>query len=148
MKVVLLQDISAKGKQGEIKEVADGYARNYLIPRGLAMPATTAAIKSAKARISEHERSLARKQKELDELAEEINGKEIYFKARAGEKEKLHGSITSADIAAELSRITDKDIDKKVVELEEPLRHLGTHEVKINLGGGLDARISVTIEAQ
>jgi large subunit ribosomal protein L9 len=148
MKVVLLQDISAKGKQGEIKDVADGYARNYLIPKGLAIPATPAAIKRAQTQIVESERRQERKQQELGELVQQIEGKELYFKARAGEKEKLHGSITSADIAGELSKAVGSEIDKKVIELDEPLRHLGTHEVKVSLGSGFDAKITIIIEAQ
>jgi large subunit ribosomal protein L9 len=148
MKVVLLQDISAKGKQGEIKDVADGYARNYLIPKGLAMPATPAAIKRTQAQMMEYERRQERKQQELGELVQQIEGKELYFKARAGEKEKLHGSITSADIAGELSKVVGSEIDKKVIELDEPLRHLGTHEVKVGLGSGFDTTITVIIEAQ
>ena len=148
MKVVLLQDISAKGKQGEIKEVADGYARNYLFPKGLAIPATPAAIKRAQTQLIEDEHKQERKQKELGELVQQIEGKELTFKARAGDKEKLHGSITTADIAKELSKTLGSEIDKKVVELDEPLRHLGTHEVNINLGGGFDTKITVIIEAQ
>jgi large subunit ribosomal protein L9 len=148
MKVILLQDISTKGKQGEIKDVAVGYARNYLFPKGLAVAATPAAIKKAKTQIEEYKHRQERKQQELGELLQQIEGKELHFKARAGEKEKLHGSITSADIAEELSKAIGIEIDKKAIELGEPLRHLGTHEVGITFGSGLDTRITVIIEAQ
>jgi large subunit ribosomal protein L9 len=115
MKIVFLKDVSSKGKAGEIREVADGYARNFLFPRGLALPATQEAIKSAKAKAEENARRQSHLQEELSELAKLIDGKEVYFKARAGEKGQLHGSITSADIAKELS----KEVEAKIQVIVE-----------------------------
>ena len=148
MKVVFLQDVSAKGKKGEIREVADGYARNFLLPQGLAVPATPTAIKVAETQFEERAQRQVRQQEELGELIERLEGKELYFKARAGAKGRLHGAVTSADIAAELSRLIDFQIDKKKVELDEPLHHLGSYEIAVGLGTGSEAKIKVVIEEE
>lgn len=148
MKVVFLKDVPAKGKKGETREVADGYARNFLFPQGVAVPATPAAIKAAKTQSEERAQRQVRQQEELGELIERLEGKELYFKARAGAKGHLHGAVTSADIAAELSRLVDFQIDKKKVELEEPLHHLGSYEIAISLATGSEAKIKVVIEEE
>jgi large subunit ribosomal protein L9 len=147
MKVIFLKDIS-KGKRGEIKEVADGYARNFLLPKGLALPATPSAAKSAKVILEDKAEQQARQREELGRMVQELEGKELYFKAKAGAKGRLHGAITSANIADELSRLTGFGIEKKRVELEEPLHHLGSYEVVINLGMGSEAKIKVVIEEE
>lgn len=148
MKVVFLQDVSVKGKKGEIREVADGYARNFLLPQGLAVPATPTAIKVAETQFEERAQRQVRQQEERGELIERLEGQVLYFKARAGAKGRLHGAVTSADIAAELSRLIDFQIDKKKVELDEPLHHLGSYEIAISLGTGPEAKIKVVIEEE
>ena len=146
MKIVLLKDISAKGKQGQIVEVADGYAKNYLFPRELALPATPAAIKIAETRSEENTRRQARLQEELKDLAQRLEKEELLFKMRAGNKDRIHGSITNADIANKLSQLMNTEIDKKKIEMDEPLRHLGNHEVIINIAKGIEAKIKVVVE--
>ncbi len=146
MKVIFLTDV-AKGRKGEIKEVADGYARNYLFPKGMALPATPAAEKEAKLLLEKKVEHQARQQEEQSQIAGELEGKELRFKAKAGAKGRLHGSITSANIAEELSRITGLEIDKKKVDME-PLHQLGEHEVVVNIGTGTQAKIKVIIEEQ
>jgi len=148
MKVVFLDDVSTKGKAGEIKDVAGGYARNFLFPKGLALPATPAAIKEAKARSEDIAKRQARQQEELNEVVQRLEGQEIHFKARVGAQERLHGSITSADIAEELSKVANFEISKKNVELGEPLRNLGSHEVTISLAKGAEAKITVIVEEE
>jgi len=148
MKVVFLQDVSVKGKKGEIREVADGYARNFLLPQGLAVPATPTAIKVAETQFEERAQRQVRQQEERGELIERLEGQVLYFKARAGAKGRLHGAVTSADIAAELSRLIDFQIDEKKVELDEPLHHLGSYEIAISLGTGPEAKIKVVIEEE
>lgn len=148
MKVVFIKDVSAKGKKGDIKEVADGYARNYLLPQGLAIPATSAAIKAAKVQSEENAQRQARLQEELSEMAHLLDGKELHFKARAGVKGRLHGAITSADIAAKASQLININIDKKKIKLDESLHQLGIHEVSINMSKGLEAKIKVIIEEE
>jgi large subunit ribosomal protein L9 len=148
MKVVFLKDVSSKGKAGEIREVAEGYARNFLFPKGLALPATQEAIKSAKVQAEANARHHAHLQDELSELAKLIDGKEVCFKARAGEKGRLHGSITTADIAEELSKLVKVGIDKKKIEIDEPLRQLGSHEVRVSFSRDITAHVKVTIEEE
>jgi large subunit ribosomal protein L9 len=148
MKVVFLKDISSKGKTGEIKEVADGYARNFLLPRGLALPATSDAIKTAQSQAEGRVRRRAHLKEELSELAKLIDGKALKFQARAGEKGKLHGSITSAHIAEELSKLVNVEIDKRKIELDEPLRELGSHDVKISFAKDVAAYVTVLIEEE
>jgi len=147
MKVVFLADV-AKGKRGEIREVADGYARNFLFPKGLAMPATPAAIKAAKVQSEGRAEREARQREELGRIIQELDGKELYFKAKAGAKGRLHGAITSANIAEELSRLVGIEVDKKRIELDAPLHSLGSYEVVVSLAKDLEARIKVVIEEE
>jgi large subunit ribosomal protein L9 len=147
MKVIFLKDVP-KGKRGEIKEVADGYARNFLFPKGLALPATPAAMKAVKLLSEEKAEHQARQLEEQSKMAQELEGKELHFKVKAGAKGRLHGAITTANIAKELSQLTGFEIEKKKVELEEPLRHPGSYEVAVNLGTGSQAKIKVTIEEE
>jgi large subunit ribosomal protein L9 len=147
MKVIFLKDVP-KGKRGEIKEVADGYARNFLFPKGLALPATPAAMKAVKLLSEEKAEHQARQLEEQSKMAQELEGKELHFKVKAGVKGRLHGAITTANIAAELSQLTGFEIEKKKVELEEPLRHPGSYEVAVNLGTGSQAKIKVIIEEE
>jgi len=148
MKVVFLKDISTKGKRGEIRDVANGYARNFLFPRGLAMPATAGAIKIAKVQSEEKSQRQARQQEEINELIQQLEAKELHLKARAGAKGRLHGAITSADIAHGLSQLVNIEIDKKKIELDEPLHHLGSYEVTINLAKSSEAKLKVVIEEE
>ena len=148
MKVIFLEDVSAKGKKGEMKEVADGYAKNYLLPRGLAMAATKSAVKAYEQKVKSDAKRQEQKLEEIQELAQKLDGTEIKFKAKAGDKERIHGSITAADIAGELSKVTGAEVDKKKVELPEPLRNLGTHEVEIVFAKDAKTKINVTIEEE
>ena len=148
MKVVFLKDVSAIGKRGEIKEVADGYARHFLLPRGLALPATPSAIKMATTESKDKAQRQARLQEEIDEVIQRIKGHELIFKARAGTKGRLHGAITTADIAAKLSSLTGFEIDKKKIELDEPLRQLGSHDVVVRFAPGSETEIRVVIEKE
>jgi large subunit ribosomal protein L9 len=148
MKVIFLDDVSTKGKKGEIRDVADGYARNYLIPKGYAAPATEGALKQYKAKLVSQERSMERRQDELKELAAKINGMEIHFPAKVGEKGRIHGSITSADIAQKISEHVNTEIDKKKVILDEPLKHLGEHDITIRFYKEIGAAIKVIVEEE
>jgi large subunit ribosomal protein L9 len=148
MKVVFLKDVSSKGKTGEIRDVANGYARNFLFPRGLALKATDDAIKRAKDQEEGKTRRRDRKQEELSEQAKQVEGKELRFKAKAGEKGRLHGSITSANVAEKLSEMVNIEIDKKMIILKEPLRQLGEHEVTIGFAREIEAKIKVIIEEE
>jgi large subunit ribosomal protein L9 len=142
MKVIFLQDVPNVAQAGEVKEVADGYGRNFLIPKKLAALAHPQATSQAETRAQKME---ARLTTELKELASQLEGKEVSLKAKAGAKDKLYGSITSADIAAELNNTTGLDIDKRKIELDEPIRQLGSYEIAIRLGKDIVPKIRVTV---
>jgi large subunit ribosomal protein L9 len=146
MKVVFLQDVSAKEKKGDIKEVADGYAKNYLIPRGLAIVATEGAVKSAQKIAEIRERKRKRQHDEYLEMARQIDGTELKFQSKASPKGTLHGSITSADIAARLSDMVNAEIDKRKIALKSSLHKVGTYDVDVALAKDAVAKIKVTIE--
>ena len=143
MKVVFLQDVPNVAKAGEIKEVAAGYGRNFLIPKKLALLATFEAISQAETRDKKIEE--ARLNTELIELARQLEGKEVSLKARAGARDRIYGSITSADIASELNNATGLVIDKRKIELDEPIRQLGSYEVAIRLAKDIIPKVRVTV---
>lgn len=147
MKVVILMDIPGTGKSGEIKEVANGFARNYLIPQGKADVATADIIKMT---VEQRQAKLTRQQKyssEIKQLAEQINGKTFTIKAKAGAEQKLFGAITAADIAEELKRVSGAEIDKKKIGLDKPIKKLGTYEVALKLAKDITSKVFVTVEA-
>jgi len=146
MKVVFLKDVSGKGKIGEIKDVSAGYARNFLLPHGLALLATSTAMKQVELRQRKEETQEALDKAKLVELAKQVEGQEIHLEARGGSGDRLFGSITAAEIADELSRVIDFSIDKKKIALDKPLHQVGTHEVAIKLSGDLKPQIKVVIE--
>jgi large subunit ribosomal protein L9 len=148
MKVILLQDIPGQGKAGQIKEVSAGYAKNFLLPRGLALVATPAIVKQAELRLEKErvQRSLDREK--LLELAGQIQGKEIHVKAPKGAGERLFGSVTAADIAERLSQTVGFVIDKKKIDLEKPIRQTGSYQVGVKLTGDIKAEITVVVEGE
>ncbi len=148
MKVVFIEDVSTKEKKGDIKEVSDGYARNYLLPRGLALPASAGAVKAAEKISQERERKRVRLHDEYIELARQIEGKELRFKGKASSKGTLHGSITSADIADKLSNLVNIDIDKKKIVMKNSLHNIGEYEVEVIFSRDAAAKIMVIIERE
>lgn len=146
MKVVFLEDVSGKEKKGDIKEVSDGYARNFLLPRGLAMPATQGAVKAAAKITEERERKRARQHDEYVELAKQLNGKELRFQSKASSKGTLHGSITTADIADQLSKMINVDVDKKKIALKGGLHKVGSYEVDVVFIKDVVAKVTVIVE--
>jgi len=148
MKVVLLEDLPGRGKAGEIKEVSKGYARNFLLPRGLALLATPAVIKQAESRLEQEKIEGSIDRDKLVELAQQIEGKEIRFQARMGAGERLFGSITAADVAEKLSQAIGSVIDKKKIDIEKSLRKTGSHQVAVKLAGDLNPQITVVIEEE
>lgn len=145
MKVIFLQDVPKVAKAGEIKVVADGYGRNFLIPQKLAQVVNSTVLNNVETQRKIEVRQQAQEQTRLVELAEQLAATEITLKAKVGAKEQLYGSVTSADIAAELENTAGLAVDKRKVELDEPIRHLGTHEVTVRLGKDLAPKIKVTV---
>jgi large subunit ribosomal protein L9 len=140
MKVVFLQDVPNVAKAGDTKEVADGYARNFLFPRKLAVQLKAGATDQIEAM----NRIKARQSGEVTALAQRLEGKEVNLKAKAGEQDKLYGSVTSADVVAELGNM-GFTIDKRIVEMVEPFHQLGSYEVTIRLAKDITPKIKVVI---
>ena len=148
MKVVFMEDVPNVGKAGQIKDVADGYGKNFLIPRKLAMPARPNDIKAVELQIKARARVAAKTEAEMKALAGELQGKEIIIKAKVGQQERLYGSITSADISAGLESTLHAVVDKRKIELSEPIRQTGSYEVSIKLGKDIATKIKVTVVAE
>ncbi len=148
MKVIFLKDVSGSGEVGDIKDVAPGFARNYLLPRGLAVEASAGAMKQAEARIRQEKERKADEAKKFELLAARIEGQELHFKARVGDEDKLFGSITAAQIAETLSSSMGAEIEKRHVMLERPLREAGSHSVNVKLSGTAEAKVTVIIEPE
>ncbi len=146
MHVLLLKDVPGVGHAGEIKHVAGGYALNYLFPRHLAIAASEGAQKQAKSLQESAQRKHDRKVNEAKDTAARLTGQEVVFTARAGEGDRLYGSITSQDVAEKLQAATGIEIDRRFVELEHPIKTLGEHNVSIKFGGGAVANIRVRVE--
>lgn len=148
MRIVLLQDVPNLGMGGEVKNVADGYGRNFLLPRKLATLATPGALKLTEA---QRKSSVLRKQRsdgETKETGAQLEGLSINLKAKVGASERLYGSITSADIAGEVRRATGIEIEKKKVELAKPIQQLGSYEVRVRLGRDVVPSIKVIVERE
>jgi len=148
MEVLLLKDVAKLGKAGEIKRVADGYGRNYLIPKGLAALPTEGARRRQEAIQRDQERKVKRFEDQAGKMGEAIGGLTLAFRARAGEGGRLYGSVTNADIAERLEAELGQKVDKRRVELEEPLRELGTFPVKVRLASDVVPEITVVIEPE
>ncbi len=148
MKVVLLKDIQGVGTAGQVKEVAAGYARNYLLPRGLAEVATPAVLEQLEARRNAEARRAAKEESSARELAQRLEAHPITIYAKAGEQHRLYGSVTAADIAEALGRELGEEIDKRKVELEEPIRAIGTYKVPLRVARSVVATITVNVEPE
>ncbi len=148
MKVLLLRDHEKLGRAGDTKNVADGYARNYLIPRGLAVLATAGSLKQAETVRKAEEKRHAKILSEAQAVANQLTGTTLTFRALASETGKLYGSITSNDIAEAIQREKGLTLDKRKIELREPLRSLGTHTVPIRLATDLEPTITVVVEPE
>ena len=146
MKVIFLQDVPDVASVGEIKEVADGYGRNFLIPRNLALLASPSVISMAKTQRRIEEQKQDADMAKLVEMAEQIEGKEVNLQARIGSKERLYGAITASDIASELESTTGIVVDKRKIELDEPIRQIGTYDVPIRLAKDIIPKIKVTVK--
>lgn len=148
MKIVLVQDVPTLGKAGEIKEVADGYARNFLVPKGFATMATTGLVKQAKERAEAQRKRDLRSRNDMEAMAQRINGQTVRFVVKVGEMERLYGSITNVDVAEKLSAQIHAEVDRRRVELGDPIKRAGMYSVVVNLGHGLEPRINVVVEGE
>jgi large subunit ribosomal protein L9 len=148
MKIVLRQDVDTLGHKGDLVEVADGYARNYLVPRGLAMKATKGVVAQAESMRRNRQAREVRDRTAAEELAGRLNAAPLTVGARAGEGGKLFGSVTTADIVAALLDSTGIEIDRRAVMLDDPIRELGEVEVPVRLHAEVVVPLVVAVVAQ
>ncbi|HZD10016.1 MAG TPA: 50S ribosomal protein L9 [Candidatus Binatia bacterium] len=147
MKVLLKEDVDNLGFAGEVHEVANGYGRNYLLPRGLAVLATPGVLKQAAAWRSRAEARRAELRAEYEELTERINNMHLVFRARAGESGRLYGSVTMLDVADRLNEALGTEIDRRKFD-GQPLRELGEHRVSIHLHRDFHPQILVYVHPE
>ncbi|GAB4178415.1 MAG: 50S ribosomal protein L9 [Roseiflexaceae bacterium] len=148
MKVLLVQDVAKLGTAGDIKEVSGGFGRNYLIPQGLAVLATRGQVKQAEERAAAQRKRDQAARKDAEALAARINGQTLRFVARVGEQERLYGSVTSADIAEKLHAQVGVEVDRRRIQLDEPIKRTGVYAVSIRLMTGVEPSISVVVEGE
>ena len=148
MRVVLLQDVSGLGKAGEIREVSDGYGRNFLIPKGLAEFAAPSLLKRVEEQRHAQLRRLELAGAGLASFAETLQAAEITVKAKVGAQGRLYGAVTNSDIAREIQRVTGQEIDKRKIEIEQPIHQLGQYEVLVRLSKDLVPSIRVIVEGE
>jgi large subunit ribosomal protein L9 len=148
MKILLLQDVTGIGQAGEIKDVADGYARNYLIPKGLARVATAGAVRQAQEQRAAAERRQQRELQEAELLAERLNNLTLQFQAKVGEQDLLFGTITSADIAEAIQEKLGIEVDRRKIEVGDPIRRPGIYSIPIRLVADLEPRVNVVVERE
>jgi large subunit ribosomal protein L9 len=146
MRVLLLKEVKGLGKAGDIKEVAGGYAANYLFPNKLARPVTEGAVKTAQEVKAAEARKVEKKANQSKLLAQKLEGQTVVLKARSGEGDRLYGSITSQDVADALTKSVGVPVDKRVIDIEHAIKTLGRHPVTLRLGGGLTATVTVLVE--
>ena len=148
MKILLRSDVDNLGKKGDLVDVADGYARNYLVPRGLALRATKGIEKQADAMRRNRDARDRREREAAQELAAQFEGKTVEVKARAGAEGKLFGSVTASDIAAAIQAQTGAQLDRRKIGLEDSLKELGTVDVAVRLHPDVVATVHVEVVAE
>jgi large subunit ribosomal protein L9 len=145
VKVVLRDDVENIGRKGDLIEVTDGFARNFLVPRGLAMKATKGVVQQAEAMRHNREARDARDREAAQALADQLTGKRIELRARAGEGGRLFGSVPSADVADAVRAQTGVELDRRKTQLSEPLKELGAVEVPVKLHADVEVTLTVDV---
>ena len=145
MKVILTKDVAKLGKSGEMRQVADGYATNFLIPQKLAVPAAGGAYRAWQHDIASREDKRVRERADAEVAANRISSTTLTMGVKVGEGGKLYGSITSKDIGDALAR-RGIEIDRHKIDLEEPLKTLGTYKVAVKVYAGMTAEVTVVVE--
>ena len=148
MKVILQKEIDKLGVPGDVVNVADGYARNYLIPKRMAMPVTKGAVKNADRLRRAHDQRTQKAKLEAEQVAAKMTEAPITIPAHAGEEGRLFGSVTAAEIARGLEARVGAPVDRRSVHLPEPIRSVGTHEVTVRLHPEVEPKVTVEVVAQ
>lgn len=147
MKIVLRQDVEKLGEKGTVQNVSDGFARNYLIPKGLAVLATPGELKVLAENQRVRDIKIAHQERDLQTLADKISAAKLSFEARAGEQGRLYGSITAGDIADKLTIVTGQEIDRRKVVLDDQIRTVGEHTAHVHLVGKLRPQVTIKVTA-
>jgi large subunit ribosomal protein L9 len=148
VRVVLRDDVDNVGRKGDLIEVADGFARNYLVPRGLAMKATKGVVQQAEAMRRSREASETREREAAQAMADQLTGRRIEVRARAGEGGRLFGSVTNVDIIDAVRAQTGVELDRRKTQLAEPLKELGASEVPVKLHSDVEVTLTVDVVAE
>lgn len=146
MKVLLKQDVKTIGKKGELHEVSDGYARNFLFPRGLAVVADASAINEVKTKADATAHHAAEELATAQALADKLNGRTVVLKAKAGQGGRLFGSVTAKDIATALTAVAGAEVDKRKVVLDSDIKAFGTYEVEVKIYPKVVAKVKVSVQ--
>ena len=147
MRVVLKKEVQGLGRPGDVKDVADGYAQNFLLPRGLASEASAGELKRVAQERATATAKRDRAHAEAEALAKRISATTLVFKLKAGDQGKTFGSVTNRDVAEALRRDAMIEVDRTKIQLEEPLRSLGVHQVEVRLLADVRAKLAVAIES-
>jgi large subunit ribosomal protein L9 len=148
VRVVLRDDVENVGRKGDLIEVADGFARNYLVPRGLAMKATKGVVQQAEAMRRNRQAREARDREAAEAIAAQLAGRRIEIRARAGEGGRLFGSVTASDIVAAVHAQTGVELDRRDMQLAEPLKELGAADVRVKLHTDVEVGLAVDVVAE
>ena len=146
MKVILLQDVKGKGKKGQMLEVSDGYARNYMLPRKMAIEATADAINTMKMNDKATQERIAREKAEAMEISKKLRAMTLVVKAKGGGAGRLFGSVTNQEIADALAKNAGIKLDKRKIVISDPIKSVGTYTVTCKLGYEINAPLAVKIE--
>ncbi len=145
MQVILIQDVEKIGQRGDIVDVSRGYIRNFLAPRGLAEVATPAKMEEARRQMAEAEERDRRLAEQAGEIAATLNKSVITIEARTVEDERIFGSVTAANIASAIERARGVRIDRRRIQLTEPIKSLGTHQVPVQVHGDIEATVKIIV---
>ena len=148
MKVILIEDVKSLGKKGEIVNVNDGYARNYVLPKKLGVEANSKNLNDLKLQKKNDEKVAKEKLEDAKALAEKIEAKEIVVKLEAGTSGKVFGSVSTKEIAAEVKKQLGLEVDKKKISIPDAIKSLGNYNVKVKLHRDVTANLSVNVEAK
>lgn len=148
MRIILLTDVPGTGVAGDIKEVKNGYARNFLLPKELAVPATHDQVQRIKTIRKTAEEQRLKEEQDLQALADRLAQTALTLTARLGPTGRFYGAITSSQIAEQLSRLIEREIDRRSIQLAEPIHEPGTYQAEVRLGHGISATLQVTTQGQ
>jgi large subunit ribosomal protein L9 len=145
---ILLQDVDQLGAKGTVVDVSKGYLRNFLIPRGLAQPATRGALEAARRATEAQQRAVEQASARAQEVADLLNRTVLTLQHQAGEDGRLFGSVTNQDIADAIKEARGIDVDRRKVHLEDPIRHVGTYMVVVEVGDGVTSTVKTIVTEQ